>query len=134
MRQAAYVVAVERVVEAMSFTVGHNHCVTHCKRGTAGVPLFYCDPSKIDRFIDHSDEFAKNRVPRMVFPYHPTHTRQHTMRTAFDFFPSFHINFTYKYRKGMPMVIKEGCPPPTLVAGDLRHGFHIRRIEQSQIG
>ncbi len=28
------------------------------------------------------------------------------------------------------MVIKEGCPPPTLVAGDIRHGFHIRRIEQ----
>ena len=28
------------------------------------------------------------------------------------------------------MIIKEGCPPPTLVEGNIRHGFHIRRIEQ----
>ncbi len=28
------------------------------------------------------------------------------------------------------MTIKENCPPPTLAAGDRRHGFLIRRIEQ----
>src|SRR4030042_3866923 len=32
--------------------------------------------------------------------------------------------------KGKTMNVKTACPPPTLAAGETRHGFQILRVEQ----
>ena len=69
---------------------------------------------------------------RMNLLYDPDPFPTHLPSSIVEF--DFRLQLRYasllEKRKGISMMAKKICPPPTLGAGDRGHGFQIRRVQQ----